>query len=202
MIKNLFCIIKRIIFSFLLLYSFNIMVNPLNIYIPINLITVFFISALGIPALVSFIVIFFIAFWGDYMLKQYLSKQPIPTKILLNSLKKNHLSHAYLFETNSCSYANKYILDFVKHLVCPNINDENHYDCPICKTISEGNYPELKIINPDGQWIKKEQLQDLQKEFNTKATIENMELDDYLYYQANLNSVLSNKSLDEKSKHQ
>lgn len=105
------------------------------------------------------------------MLTKYLNTQPIATKILLNSIKNKRSSHAYLFETNGCSYANKYILDFVKHLVCPTINEQHSDNCSICRTIDEGNYPELKIINPDGQWIKKEQLQDLQQEFNTKAII-------------------------------
>lgn len=111
------------------------------------------------------------------MLDNYTKKQPIATKILLNSIKKRKSSHAYLFETNGCSYANKYILDFVKYLVCPNI-EKNHDEktCQVCSTIDDGNYPEIKIINPDGQWIKKEQLQELQQEFNTKAIIGNKKI--------------------------
>lgn len=110
------------------------------------------------------------------MLEKYLKKQPIATKILLNSIKNNRSSHAYLFETNSCSYATKYILDFVKYLVCPTILSNHEKDCSICRTIDEGNYTELKIINPDGQWIKKEQLQELQQEFSTKAIIGNKKI--------------------------
>ncbi len=70
MIKNLFCIIKKIIFSIVLLYSFNIMVQPLNIIIPINIITISFISVLGIPALMSLIIIFLVAFWGDNLVRK------------------------------------------------------------------------------------------------------------------------------------
>ena len=35
--------------------------------------------------------------------------------------------------------------------------------------INDKCYPEIKIINPDGLWIKKEQLDEIQKEFSTKA---------------------------------
>lgn len=112
------------------------------------------------------------------MLEQFINKQPIASKILINSVKKNRNSHAYLFETNGCSYANKYILSFVKFLLCPNnkINNSNCENCNICNTIDQGNYPELKIIEPDGQWIKKEQLIELQQEFNKKAIVGNKKI--------------------------
>lgn len=62
MTKSLFCVLKKIILSIVLLYSFNVMVMPLNINIPINVITVATISLLGIPSLISLLVILLIAF--------------------------------------------------------------------------------------------------------------------------------------------
>lgn len=62
MIKNLFCVLKKVTWSIILLYSYNVMVMPLNLTIPINLITISAITLLGIPALISFIVILLIAF--------------------------------------------------------------------------------------------------------------------------------------------
>ena len=62
MIKNLFCVLKKVTWSIILLYSYNVMVMPLNLTIPINLITVSAITLLGIPALISFMVILLIAF--------------------------------------------------------------------------------------------------------------------------------------------
>ncbi|MBQ9318288.1 MAG: pro-sigmaK processing inhibitor BofA family protein [Bacilli bacterium] len=55
MIKKLFLIIKKVTISFFLLYTFNIIIQPLNFIIPINYITVLSISFLGIPALLSLI---------------------------------------------------------------------------------------------------------------------------------------------------
>lgn len=62
MIKFFFKIIKNIIFSILLLYSYNVMIAPLNLNIPINLITISGITVFGLPALLSFIIILIIAF--------------------------------------------------------------------------------------------------------------------------------------------
>lgn len=57
MLKKLFIILRRITVSFFLLYAYNLVIQPLNLIIPINFITVLSISVLGIPALLSFIVL-------------------------------------------------------------------------------------------------------------------------------------------------
>ena len=69
---------------------------------------------------------------------------------------------------------NKYvemILSFVKTILCPHnyFNNKKCGECKQCLRIEAGNYPEIKIIEPDGMWIKKEQLMELQEEFNKTA---------------------------------
>lgn len=54
--KNIFVVIRKITISFFLLYAFNIIVQPLNIIIPINIITILSLSILGIPALMSLVI--------------------------------------------------------------------------------------------------------------------------------------------------
>lgn len=56
-LKKIYEILKRIIISVFLLYSFNLVMSPLEIMIPINKITVVGITVLGFPALLSFLVI-------------------------------------------------------------------------------------------------------------------------------------------------
>ena len=63
MIKKFIEIVKKIVFSSFLLYGYNILIEPLELIIPINIITVGFISIFGIPALFSFILIHVIIFW-------------------------------------------------------------------------------------------------------------------------------------------
>ena len=51
----LFC--RRILFSFFVLYGFNVIAANFNIIIPINVITVLLISCLGLPALFSLVLL-------------------------------------------------------------------------------------------------------------------------------------------------
>lgn len=93
------------------------------------------------------------------MLEKYEKKEPIIYRQISNSIK-NGLSHAYLFELNDNIYAYEMIMSFVKKVLSN--GDDN-----IAKRIDDGNYPELKHIFPDGQLIRKEQLEELQKSFST-----------------------------------
>lgn len=56
-LKKSYELLKRIIISVFLLYSFNLVMSPLEIMIPINVITVVGITVLGFPALLSFLII-------------------------------------------------------------------------------------------------------------------------------------------------
>lgn len=62
MLKKIFSLIKKIVFSVFLIYGFNLIASPLNLIIPINLITVGLITILGVPALLSLILVYFIVF--------------------------------------------------------------------------------------------------------------------------------------------
>ena len=79
--------------------------------------------------------------------------------------------------------------------MCPlkQTNNEKCNGCPQCNNIDTNNFTELKIIEPDGQWIKKEQLNDLQEEFNKKALIGERKV--YIINHAEkLNTVSANSS--------
>ncbi|CCY27709.1 MAG: pro-sigmaK processing inhibitor BofA family protein [Acholeplasma sp.] len=62
MLKKLFNLLKKIVVSAFALYGFNLLVSPLNLIIPINVITVGSLSLLGLPAIFCFIIIYFVAF--------------------------------------------------------------------------------------------------------------------------------------------
>ena len=99
------------------------------------------------------------------MLEKYIEEQPIVTKLLLNSFENNKLVQAYLFVSNDKSFLLDYALAFSKKLITEN------YDEKICNMIDNNNYPELKIIEPTNNIIKKEQLLDLQQSFQVKPTL-------------------------------
>jgi len=53
--KYVISILKRIIFGFFVLYSFNIISSNFNLVIPINVVTVTIVSLLGFPALFALV---------------------------------------------------------------------------------------------------------------------------------------------------
>lgn len=64
MFKKIFTVVKRIVFYAFLLYGYNLLASPLNVMIPINVITVATLTVFGLPALFSFILIFVLIYWG------------------------------------------------------------------------------------------------------------------------------------------
>ena len=109
------------------------------------------------------------------MFDEYKESQQIVYKTLTNEIKNNKYSHAYLFEANGNPDAFSLVMGFVKMLLCPYnySNNDKCVNCTICERIDKNIYSDLKIIEPDGMWIKKEQLDELQKEFSTKSVESN-----------------------------
>ena len=105
------------------------------------------------------------------MLDDFKEEQKIAYKILINAIKKDKISHAYLFETNGYKNKKQFLISVAKALLCPHnhTNKADSINCHVCENIEKNIYPELKIIEPDGMWIKKEQLLELQDEFKTKS---------------------------------
>ncbi|MCI6847781.1 MAG: pro-sigmaK processing inhibitor BofA family protein [Erysipelotrichaceae bacterium] len=55
MLKKFLVLLERIIISVLLIYAYNKLSLPLNIIIPINLITIFLVTLFGIPSILMLI---------------------------------------------------------------------------------------------------------------------------------------------------
>lgn len=87
--------------------------------------------------------------------------------IMFNEINNGHISHAYLIDENNNLQSFDIVLSFVKEILCLNLSNEEREN--ICKRIDDGNYPEIKIIEPDGMLIKKQQILDLQLEFSRSA---------------------------------
>ena len=96
------------------------------------------------------------------MLEKYKEEQPQIYQLLDNSIKLAKYSHGYLFDINNYDYANNFIKDFIKDI----LNDSN-----INKKIDDDILDEIKIIEPDGNIIKKEQILKLHEFIKTKPII-------------------------------
>ena len=98
-------------------------------------------------------------------------------EITNNYIKNKKVSHAYLIEVSNYEQDFFDVLNFVKMLLCDCskedlINKKNN----ICTLIDDGNYPDLKIIEADGQWIKKNQMLELMDEFQNKSLLDNKKI--------------------------
>lgn len=107
----------------------------------------------------------------------------------------NKVSHTYLIEVGNYDSDYNYVLDFIKMILC-NIHFEDIKESsnPIVKLIDANNYPDIKIVEPEGNFIKKSQLIELQKDFNNKSLYDNKRI--YIIkYADRLNSSSANTIL-------
>jgi len=129
------------------------------------------------------------------MLDEFKNEQPVVYKTLLNSVKNNRCSHAYLIESNGYSKALDLALAFAKYILCPDsyTNCEKCDNCSQCKNIDNKEFLELKIIEAEGQWIKKNQLEELQYDFSKKSILGNKKV--YIINGAEKLNISSSNSL-------
>ncbi|AZB41171.1 DNA polymerase III subunit delta' [Bacillus sp. FJAT-42376] len=106
----------------------------------------------------------------DRTWKELESYQPRVLKLLENSLNKNRLAHAYLFEGKKGTGKKETAILLAKSFFCTSRKDAAPCGgCSSCRRIASGNHPDLHIIEPDGLSIKKHQIQSLQEEFSKKG---------------------------------
>lgn len=93
--------------------------------------------------------------------------QPLASRIITNSIQKDRLSHAYLLQGERGTGKEAVALLLSKALFCSSRTGvEPCQECHECKRIESGNHPDIHWIEPDGQSIRKEQIEHLQKEFS------------------------------------
>ena len=82
------------------------------------------------------------------------------------AIEKGFFSHAYLIEVDE-SYDTSICLNVIKKIIRKD-HSADEYE-KICYLIDNSNYDDLKIIKPDGNNIKKEQLLSLMREYKSKS---------------------------------
>ncbi|MBH9968567.1 DNA polymerase III subunit delta' [[Bacillus] enclensis] len=95
------------------------------------------------------------------------SFQPVVLQMLQNSIMKDRVAHAYLFEGEKGTRKREVGFLFAKALLCENRTDGKACEeCNNCRRVNHGNHPDLHLVEPDGLSIKKEQIKSLQEEFS------------------------------------
>lgn len=105
------------------------------------------------------------------MLDSFKAEQPLFYEEVVNSIKNNKISHAYLIETNNYQKSDELILSFVKTIFCKKNNTDltNCDTCNLCHLIDANNLSDFSIIEPDGSFIKKDQILDIKEKFKTTS---------------------------------
>jgi DNA polymerase III subunit delta' len=82
--------------------------------------------------------------------------------VLRRSISIGRVAHAYLFSGIEGCGKRKTALAFVQAVFCG--KDEACGVCPSCRKVASGQHPDLHILEPDGAFIKIDQVRELQKE--------------------------------------
>lgn len=93
-------------------------------------------------------------------------------EVLINSAKNNKTSHSYLFLGTEGIGKKIIAKEFAKMILC---TDENKYcnKCKSCIEFDTNNNPDFKIIEPDGNSLKIEQIREFQSKVAEKPIISN-----------------------------
>ena len=82
------------------------------------------------------------------------------------------ISHAYLIELSDYEEDYNYVLSFVKMILCDTSYEKLFgSNNNLINQIDNNNYPDLKVIEPIGNSIRKSQLTDLQDDFSNTSLI-------------------------------
>lgn len=86
---------------------------------------------------------------------------------LVKKYNENQLSHVFLIETNDKAAALEDIKEFVKVINCNESYMEDCMKCNLCHLIATDQLPSLENVSPDGQAIKKVQMEELKQKFSS-----------------------------------
>jgi len=90
-------------------------------------------------------------------------------RMLQNALRKDTVSHAYLFSGPAGSGQMKAALTFAQAIFCTTSRDDACGECLECRKVEHGNHPDLQLLRPDGASIKIDQIRELQRAFSYRS---------------------------------
>ncbi|WP_223069048.1 DNA polymerase III subunit delta' [Paenibacillus caui] len=122
-----------------------------------------------------------------------LIRQDTAKKLLQNGLKRNRISHAYIFNGPPGSGQMEMALAFVQALFCLEGTEDACGKCLECRKLLHGNHPDLHVIRPEGSAIKIDQIRDLQRMFSYRSESGNPKA--YIIDQADKMNVQAANSL-------
>lgn len=56
--KHIWNVVKKVIIAIFMLYGINLLISSLNILIPINIVSIILVSLLGVPGIITLVILF------------------------------------------------------------------------------------------------------------------------------------------------
>lgn len=95
--------------------------------------------------------------------------QEAAKQLLQNALRREAVSHAYLFSGPNGAGQLETAMTFAKALFCTESLDDACGECLECRKVEHGNHPDLTLVEPDGASIKIDQIRELQRIFSYRS---------------------------------
>ena len=127
--------------------------------------------------------------------KEIAKEQAVAARLLKNHIQLNRVNHAYIFEGDKGTKKGEIAHFFAKSLLCKNLDDNLNpcNKCKDCHRIDKSTHPNIITIRPKGKVIRKEQVQDLIKEYSKTALEESPRIN--IIYEADKFNLSSANSL-------
>ena len=100
---------------------------------------------------------------------QQIIGQQTAKQLLQSSLRRQAISHAYLFSGPKGSGQLQTALAFAKAIFCTELEDDACGQCLECRKVEHGNHSDLTMLAPDGNNIKIDQIRELQRIFSYRS---------------------------------
>ena len=97
------------------------------------------------------------------------TKQPIIYRTFVRALENNHLSHAYLISGNPGTPLLEVARYLAKSILCDAPNPLACDDCLTCIRVDDENYPDMVVLDGSQNNIKKEQVKNIEAQFDKSA---------------------------------
>jgi DNA polymerase III subunit delta' len=116
--------------------------------------------------------------------------QPVVMKQLQTIVEKDRLAHAYIFEGEKGTGKRDVVSFFMKLLLCSNLSENVPCEtCRNCRRVDSGNHPNIQQVQPDGQFIKIDQVRELIAEMKMTGVEEGKKI--YVLHHADRLNVAS-----------
>ena len=116
--------------------------------------------------------------------------QPVVMKQLQTIFEKNRMAHAYIFDGEKGTGKRDVMTFFVKLLLCENQSKNVPCEtCRNCRRVDSGNHPNIQQLEPNGQFIKIDQVRDLISEMTMTGVEEGRKI--YVLHHADRLNVAS-----------